>query len=265
MSSTLLTLLRHAWARHGVVLVSTATAIGAFELVLTRMAPTPNEVGWMSTLLATLPPNIRTLLGNEVALSSSGFLALGYAHPFFMMLLSAWIVRVTSAAVAGEIGRGTMDLLASRPVPRWQFAAAGAAAATLGIACILAVAWTATAIGLRLRPIDARAASFWPMILTAWLLFTAWGAVGLAISATRRDGGNAIAWTTTALAVSFVVDYLARLWAPMSRLRPFSLFRYYEPQAILTSGFPVVSGVVLVATTAIAFGVAIVALSRRDL
>ena len=133
MSSTLVTLLRHAWARHGVVLLSTAAAIGAFEFVLTRMAPTPNEVGWMSTMLATLPSNIRTLLGNEVALSSSGFLALGYAHPFFMILLSAWIVRVTSGAVAGEIGRGTMDLLASRPVPRWQFAAAGAAASALGV------------------------------------------------------------------------------------------------------------------------------------
>ncbi len=42
--------------------------------------------------------------------------------------------------------------------------------------------------------------------------------------------------TTAILAVSFVLDYLARLWAPVSRLRPLSLFRYYEPQAILASG-----------------------------
>ena len=265
MSPTWATLLRHAWVRHRVVLLITAAALCLFEFVGTRLAPTPNEVGWVSTLFATLPANLRALLGNEVALSPAGFLAVGYAHPFFMILLSAWIIRVTSAAVGGEIGRGTMDLLASRPVPRWHFVASGAIAAAAGVAGIVLAAWSGTAIGLATRSIDARAAAFWPVVLGAWLLFTAWAAVGLAISATRRDGGAAIAWTTTALAVSFVVDYLARLWAPISWLRPFSLFRYYEPQAMLASGMPVVSAVVLAGVIVVALIAATAGLARRDL
>jgi len=265
VSATWVTLLWHAWVRHRLVLLITAAALCLFQFVLTQLAPAPNEINWMSTILTTLPPNLRTLIGNEVALSSSGFLALGYAHPFLMILLSAWIIRVTSAAVGGEIGRGTMDLLASRPVPRWHFVASGAIAAAAGVAGIVLAAWSGTAIGLATRSIDARAAAFWPVVLGAWLLFTAWAAVGLAISATRRDGGAAIAWTTTALAVSFVVDYLARLWAPISWLRPFSLFRYYEPQAMLTSGLPVVSAAVLAGVIVVALIAATAGLARRDL
>jgi ABC-2 type transport system permease protein len=262
---TLATLLQHAWARHRTVLVLTALAVGLFEFVLTRMAPAPNDVGWVSTLIATLPPNIRALVGNDVALSSAGFLALGYAHPFFMILLSAWVVRTSSAAVAGEVGRGTMDLLATRPVPRWQFVAVGAITVAMGVAVILATAWLATTIGLWLRPLEARASAFAPVLLNAGLLFAAWGAVGLAVSATRRDGGQAIGWTTTLLAVSFALDYIARLWTPVAWLRPLSLFRYYEPQAVLAAGVSTTSVLVLLAVTGAASAAAVVVMRRRDL
>ena len=124
------------------------------------------------------------------------------------------------------------------PVPRWQFVAAGAAATALGLPLIIVSAWIGTAVGVGTRELGILATDLIPVAAGAWLLFTAWAGVGLAISATRRDGGQAIGWTTTILVVSFVLDYLARLWAPISGLRALSLFRYYEPQAIFTSGLP---------------------------
>jgi ABC-2 type transport system permease protein len=265
IAPTLAALLAHAWARHRVVLACVVAAIAAFEFILTELAPAPNEVSWVSAIITTLPPSIRALAGNDVALSPAGFLALGYAHPFFMILLSVWVVRVSSAGVAGEIGRGTMDLLASRPVPRWHFVAAGFACLVFGLALILVTAWTATAAGLRLRPLNTTATAFVPVVLSAGLLFAAWGGVGLAISATRRDGGQAITWITAVLAASFVLDYLARLWAPIAWMRPLSLFRYYEPQAILASGLAPAAVVVLVATTLAALAVAVSAVVHRDL
>jgi ABC-type transport system involved in multi-copper enzyme maturation permease subunit len=264
-AGTIGTLVRHAWARHRVPLIPIAAAIGAFEFVLTRMAPAPKEVSWMSGLLAAFPPELRALIGSEVALSPGGFLAIGYVHPFFIVLLSAWIVRTSSAAVAGEVGLGTMDLLASRPVPRWHFVAAGMATIALGVAFILAAAWLGTAIGLRLRPLDVRTTAFVPLAAGAWLLFAALGGVGLLIGSTRRDGGQAIAWTTALIAASFVLDYLARLWAPIRSLRPLSLFRYYDPQSILASGLPTRTMIVLAATLILSLLGSVVIVSRRDL
>lgn len=264
-ASTLTTLLRRAWLTHRGPLVVIAVAVGFFEFILTRIAPAPNEVSWLTTFLTTLPGDVRSLLGNDVALSPGGFLALGYAHPFFMLLLGVWIIRTSSAAIAGEIGRGTMDLLAARPVPRWHFIVGGAATAGSGLAVILAAAWTATAVGLQFRQLDVKVSAFLPVVGCAWLLFAAWGAVGLAISASRRDGGQAITWTTAALAASFVLDYIARLWAPASRLRPLSLFRYYQPQSILASGVSRAALLTLGGTVMVGLVAGIVVLYRRDL
>jgi len=261
----LLTLLRHAWARHRVPLIPIAVAVGLFEFILTRIAPAPNEVSWITTLFTTLPPEIRTLLGSDVALSSGGFLALGYTHPFFIALQVVWVVRTSSAAVADEVGRGTMDLLATRPVARWHFVAAGITALGLGLGVILAAGLAGTAVGLFLRPLDVRVSAFLPVAGAAWLLFAAWGAVGLAIGASRRTGGQAISWTTAILAASFVLDYIARLWAPVARLRPLSLFRYYEPQAILAFGLSRAALLTLGGTILAGVLAGLVVLYRRDL
>lgn len=261
----LLTLLRHAWARHRVPLITIAVAVGLFEFVLTRIAPASNQVSWIATLITTLPPEIRSLVGSEIALSSGGFLALGYAHPFFIALQVVWIVRTSSAAVADEVGRGTMDLLATRPVARWHFVAAGMTALALGLGVILAAALAGTAIGLLLRPLDVSASAFLPVAGASWLLFVAWGAVGLAIGASRRSGGQAISWTTAILAAAFVLDYIARLWPPVARLRPLSLFRYYEPQAILATGLSGTSLLALSGTIFVGVLAAVLVLYRRDL
>lgn len=262
---TIVTLLRHAWARHRVPLIAIGLAIGAFEFMLTRIAPEPNEVSWISNLLMTLPPEMRSLIGNEIVLSPGGFLAFGYGHPTFVLLLSVWVVRASSAAVAGELGLRTMDLLASRPVPRWHFVAAGIATVAAGLAVIVACGWIGTAAGLSTRPLGVEASAFVPVGASAWLLFAAWGAVGILISSTRRDGGQAIAWTTGILAASFALDYLARLWAPIAGLRALSLFRYYEPQAIFAEGLPVGTLLVLGSTTILSLAGAVIAMKRRDL
>ena len=259
------TLLRHAWARHRGPLLTMAPAIGLFQFLLTRLAPAPNEVSWVSNLLMAMPPELRTLVGNEIAVTPGGFLAIGYTHPFFVILLSVWVVRVSSTAVAGEVGLGTMDLLASRPLRRWHFIAAGMLAIAAGLAAIAGCAWIGTAIGLRTRPIGVDASTFLPVAAAAWLLFATWGAVGLLISATRRDAGQAISWITAVVAGSFVLDYLARLWAPIFWLRPLSLFRYYEPQAVLASGLSASSEVVLASVLVLSLAGSVAVMHRRDI
>ncbi|HEX5071258.1 MAG TPA: hypothetical protein VFV78_13665 [Vicinamibacterales bacterium] len=262
---TIVALLRHAWARHHRPLIPIALAVGVFQFLLTRLAPAPNETSWISSLLTLLPPEMQALVGNEVALTPAGFLALGYAHPFFILLLSTWVVRTSAAAIAGEAGLGTMDLLATRPAARWTFVVAGIQTVMIGLAVGVSAAWIGTAIGLRLRPLDVSPASLLPAAAMAWLVFAAFGAVGLIVSAWHRDGGAATAWTIAVIAGSFVLDYVARLWAPAARLRPLSLFRYYEPQAIVGAGVSTGAVIVLVCTTIAAFLIALAIAGRRDL
>ena len=42
-------------------------------------------------------------------------------HPVVILTVLSWAVTRGSAAVAGEIERGTIDLTLSRPVARWAY------------------------------------------------------------------------------------------------------------------------------------------------
>jgi ABC-2 type transport system permease protein len=63
---------------------------------------------------------IRTILGGDrVQLDTAmDMLSIGYVHPLMQMLFCVWAVGRAAGAIAGEIDRGTMELLLAQPVAR---------------------------------------------------------------------------------------------------------------------------------------------------
>ena len=263
-----LALLGHLWRRHRLALVWLAAASGFFQWAITRVVPVAAQSGFVRQLFDMAPAPVRVMFGEELIanLSARGFLGFGYVHPFPLLILAVWAVRVSVGALAGEVGRGTMDLVASRPVSRTAQVAAAAWAVSAGLALIAAAGWAGTAVGLGNRPLEGVAASdLLPVAAMSLLLFASWGAVALFVSATRRDAGAAISWCAGLLAGSYVLDYLARVWTAIAFLRPLSLFRYYEPQRVLREGIGAGDVVVLSAVGLAALAGAFAVFARRDL
>jgi ABC-2 type transport system permease protein len=261
-------LLGHLWRRHRLALLLLAAGNAFFAWAITRVVPDPSRTGLIRDLVDMAPGPVRVFLGEELVanLSARGFLGFGYVHPFPLILLSVWAVRVAAGALAGEVGRGTMDLIGSRPVARGSQVAAAALSVVAGLAAIAAAGWAGTAIGLQLRPLEGVSASdMLPVAAMSGLLFASAGSVALLVSATRRDGGAAVSWCAGLLAASYVLDYLARVWPTIASLRPLSLFRYYEPQRILREGIAGSDVAVLSAVGAAALVLAFGVFARRDL
>ena len=63
---------------------------------------------------------IRTILGGEqVNLDRAmDLLSIGYVHPLVQTIFCVWAVGRASGALAGELDRGTMELLMAQPVSR---------------------------------------------------------------------------------------------------------------------------------------------------
>ena len=259
-------LLSRLWRQHRLALATMATGLALFEFVITRIAPVPGEAGFLGGLLSLLPPQAAEFIGDELALASTrGVIAFGYLHPLFLTILSAWTIRVACGALAGEIGRGTMDLLAARPVTRWAHVLAAWIIIAVGLAVLVGIAWSATAIGLRLRPLGVSPREILVLPAVAWLMFMSWAGVALVISALRREAGGAIAWTSGIIATSFAVEFLGRVWQPVAWARPLSLFAYYRPQDILRTGFASDDVLRLGAVALVTFFGAALAFDRRDL
>lgn len=261
-------LVGHHVRLHRVPLVPLALGLALFEWVMTFVAGEPSVARFLTGALRSAPPEFLALLNQNLlaSVSARGIVGIGYAHPFALLMMGAWAVRVPSAALAGEIGRGTMDLVASRPVTRASQVAAALAALAGGLAVLVAAAWLGTLAGLALRPVaGVRALDYLPVAGALWLLFACFGAMGILASALAREAGTAIAWMSGILAGSYVLDYAARVWPRIAALRPLSLFRYYEPQRVVGAGLAPLDAGVLAGVGAAALLAAFVVFARRDL
>jgi ABC-2 type transport system permease protein len=232
-------LLRHHARLHRMPLVPLALGLALFEWVMTFVARQPSVSHFLSSALSAAPPQLLALINTDLvsSVSPQGIIGIGYTHPFALLMMGVISVRVPSAALAGELGRGTMDLMAARPVPRAAHVAAALVATLAALAILAVAAYAGTLVGLVGRPVEGVSPlSYLPVATALWAIFAAWGCVGLAVSSLCRETGQAIAWTSGLMAGSYVLDYAARVWPAIASLRPFSLFRYYEPQQVLRAG-----------------------------
>lgn len=265
---TIVALLGHAWRRNRVALLFMAGGLMLFEWLVTRLAPDAAQNGAIRQLISLLPPSMMEMFGNEIAqnLNPRGAVGFGYGHPFAIVLPAAWVIRVAAGSLAGEISAGTMDLIASRAVPRWATVAAATLAMLGGLAIISVGGWLGTAVGIAGRPsLGLDAMPFLRVSAMQWLLFAAFGSVALLISAARRPGASAIGIASAIVAVSFAVDYVARVWKPIGWLRPAALFMYFHPQALSATGVVGSDVAVLAGVTLVATLVAFIVFEKRDL
>lgn len=259
-------LLLRLWRQHRLTLSVMCAGAGAFTFILTRVAPEPGQIGFLAPLAAMIPKQILAMMGGQLALASAhGVIAFGYVHPFLLTLFSAWTIRVTAAALAGELGRGTMDLLAARPLPRAAHVLSAWLITVAGLAILALAAWTGSAIGVHLRPLHVTARDVATIPVMAWFLFACWAGVCLLISAMLREAGPAISWMSSLIATSFVVVFLAQLWRPAEWLRPLSPFAYFRPQEIATLGMSTRDALTLGTVGISALALALFVFRRRDL
>ncbi|HEY5314166.1 MAG TPA: ABC transporter permease subunit, partial [Pirellulales bacterium] len=63
---------------------------------------------------------LQALVGGESIdiTRAADMMSIGYVHPLVQTILCVWAVGRSSGAVAGELDRGTMELLLAQPVPR---------------------------------------------------------------------------------------------------------------------------------------------------
>jgi ABC-2 type transport system permease protein len=259
-------LLARLWRQHRLALLVMVAGVALFEFVITRVAPLPGQMGFLGGMVALLPPELAAFAQEELVLGSpQGVIAFGYLHPFFLAIFSAWTIRVGAGALAGEIGRGTMDLLAARPAPRWALVLAAWVVSLAGLAAIAAAALAGSAVGLRVRPLGVAVGQIGALPAMAWLLFAGWSSVTLLVSSMRREAGSAIAWASGIIATAFVVEFLGRVWAPIAWARPWSPFTYYRPQDIVRHGVPLADPSGLAALAVLGLAAAMLVFERRDL
>jgi ABC-2 type transport system permease protein len=201
--------------------------------------------------------------GGEVRFENpNDFLAVELLHPVILTLTGLWAVGRAAGAIAGELDRGTLELLISQPVPRSTLIVAHLMVDAIVIPLICLSLYTGVQAGLAaagpfkvdysvLEPLEKKTRFKIPrgpdelnvstagqpgaLLNLAALIFAASG-LTIAISSLHRSRWRAMSLAAAVILGMFIVNVLGQLWEPLAGLRRFTLFSYYQPQKIWLAG-----------------------------
>jgi ABC-2 type transport system permease protein len=205
--------------------------------------------------------------GGGDVFSLSGSIALGFIHPFTLLLMGIFAVGFSTVAVAGERQRGTLEVLLARPISRRSMYVTMFVAGAIFLGILMAlqlassvVASYAAGVGSELHV--ANMPALW---LNGWLLFLAILAIGLAASVTFDRLAPALGITLAIVLISYLLTVVASLWPDASWIASYSLFNYVKAKSTLDGTIHPLDLALLLAVAAVAVVYAWMAFPRRDI
>jgi ABC-2 type transport system permease protein len=258
---------------HEVWLPTLLFGLGLFLIKALLTHVLPQVVQGMGEIFEQFPiakTFLTALLGTEVGeqITARTMQAFLWVHPVVLALLWGHEITLGTRMPAGEIDRGTIDVLLSWPVSRRRiylceslvWLASGILLIGLGY---LGHRSTVSTMPVTMRPEWSRAAMVMANLLC---VYVAIGGIVLLVSALSDRRGRAVAVVFALVLASFLLNFLAQFWWLAKRVAFLSVMQYYQPAKILSSGvFPWHDAIVLlmVGTTAWVLGCEIFA--RRNI
>jgi ABC-2 type transport system permease protein len=219
---------------------------------------------------------VQAVLGGEsIDLSDTGdLLSVGYVHPLPTTLLLVWALGRGAGALAGELERGTMELLVAQPIARWRIVMTHLCVDLVTIPSLALCMWLGTLLGAYIVPLHhPHLYDFWKGVVLAASLGLALTGLTLTISSLGRSRWRVLAWAIALALVMSLLNILGHLWDVLTPYRPLSIFYYYQPQTtvlkdqwtVAVAGMQVPTLAVLLGVPAAGYGFATWRFTRRDL
>ena len=193
---------------------------------------------------------IETLAGGERINLTQAYdmLTIGYVHPLVQTIFCVWAVGRAAGAVAGELDRGTMELLLAQPVPRRQIVVAHFLVDLITIPLICLSLWAGNWLGaawfgqidgqapLTVRELRVNPLRLAPALAQAAALLFALSGATMWLSARGRFRWRVLGTAVFLVLAQFLLNVLGQLWDAAAVLRPLTVFYYYQPQQAILAG-----------------------------
>lgn len=245
--------------------------LGLTEALLARALPRVHEqISAMLSQMAVMQRILQALLGTNVSgrLGPEMIAAFAWVHPVVLALLWAHAIAYCTLVPAGEVDRGTIDMLLGLPVSRWQLYLAGSVVWLAAGVVLMLAAVAGHLIGCRMSDGSTRLASGRLVIVVVNLLslYLAVGGLAWLVSAMSDRRGRAVGWALAFVLASFLLNFLGQFWPLASRLSFLSLLHYYNPLSIIRDGhWPVGDILVLLGFGGFIWTTGGLVFARRDL
>jgi ABC-2 type transport system permease protein len=219
---------------------------------------------------------VQVVLGGEsIDLSNyQDLLSIGYVHPLPTTVLLIWALGRGAGALAGELERGTMELLIAQPIARWKVVTTHFCVDLVTLPALTMCMFLGTLLGAYIVPLShPNLLDYWKAVTLAASLGFALTGMTIAISSLGRSRWRVLAWAIALALLMSLLNILAQLWDALGPYRPLSIFYYYQPQntilkdiwTVPVGSVPIPMLAVLLGVGTAGYGYAIWHFTRRDL
>ena len=244
-------------------------ALFVFEMLFSILGTSARVEAGILKDMEDIPPVVEKMFGNDFvdAIVKYGIIAIGYIHPFTLILFILFIFISTSQMLTSEISSGTIGFTLSKPVSRKRIYLNLAIIVYSGLGLLTLSAYLSSALGIVL--FYSGKLSTDPFSAISWNLFLLMVYIAgyIAIFAAISDSGKKLfTYGGITLLVLYIVSLATPLWQPLKYLSPINPFAYYEPMAVLMGArISLTKSLSIIGVSCIMFAVGAWLFSRRDL
>jgi ABC-2 type transport system permease protein len=197
--------------------------------------------------------------------SAAGYLGSELFSFMVPLLLLVASIGAGARAIAGEEEQGTLDLLVANPLSRRRLVFEKLGALVLEIAFLGAVLWVALGVGTRVAGMEIGLANLAAATLDATLLALLFGVLALLVGSAVGRRGLALAVSTAAAVLAYLVNALAAIVGALEPVQKLSPFYHYVAGDPLRQGLALDHAAVLAITGAAVAALAPFVFDARDL
>jgi len=245
-----------------------ALLIFLMQIAVSAIVHDNEKVKTMLAFIDMLPSIVKSALGGEMLRmgNTAGLLAIGYNHPFVMFLFMLFAVGTPTGLLAGEVQRGTMELILSRSVTKAQVYLCAGILTLVGMFALVLVMFLGTVAAVNIFTFKDRVPLevFFRIAINGGLLASTFGAFSLLCAGTFGRVYAAVSVAVAFLVVNYFVAILSNWWPRTAFLKPATLF-YLVDSSNSWQGWPLRNMGILVVILLAAVSVGAVIWHRRDL
>ncbi len=245
-----------------------ASGIGLLSAMIIAFFPSIRGNDDFNTMLESYPENLMALFGLTKLTDITSAVGFLNAELFGLMAPLLFVIHgvvLGSGAIAGEEGRGTLEILLTEPISRrklvaQKFAAMITNAIFLGLVLWIVLVISALAIDMGVSVLRLAAITF-----STVLLGVTFGALAFAAGCITGSRSNSVFIVAAVAVGTYLLNAVSGIVIYMQWAKWMSPFFYYNAADPLANGLNPTHAAVLLATIAILLGAGYAGLQRRDL
>lgn len=248
------------------LLVYLVIGIGMMEMFISLFPSFREQAEAVAQAYQNLPEGLFAAFGIEELTFSTieGFLATEH-FSFMWPLLVILMLTGISAALAGEIEKGTIELVLSRPISRSGYFIGKYLAGFVTLVVFVAGSTLVAAPFASLHGLEYQFQNFLSLALMGFLFGWAVLSLGFLVSSWLSDKNRVFFISGGILFVMYVLNILARLLESLEGLKYISFFHYFNGNILVTNEISLTAVIVFIVFSIVATSVAIWRWQKRDI